>query len=122
MGRLGRMYRDGKGVEKDLDKAIEWMRKATKDGNKWIIIEFFNTLWIQNKVEYDEEAVSMLIPLSEKKDVDALERLSWAYFYGRGVDKDLDVAIKFMREATIQSPRLNEELQKMLNLVSTGTI
>ena len=26
--RLGRAYRDGKGVEKDLDKAAEWMRKA----------------------------------------------------------------------------------------------
>jgi lipopolysaccharide cholinephosphotransferase len=35
MGRLGRAYRDGKGVEKDLNKAIEWMRKASEQGLSW---------------------------------------------------------------------------------------
>ena len=34
MGRLGRAYRDGKGVPQDLDKAAEWMRKAA-DKNVW---------------------------------------------------------------------------------------
>ena len=28
------MYRDGKGVPKDLKKAIEWYRKAAEHGNR----------------------------------------------------------------------------------------
>jgi TPR repeat protein len=31
---LGRMYRDGKGVEKDLDKAAEWMRKMSNNNGR----------------------------------------------------------------------------------------
>ncbi len=35
MGRLGRAYREGRGVEKDLDKAAEWMRKAADKNIPW---------------------------------------------------------------------------------------
>ena len=35
MARLGRAYRDGRGVEKDIDKAISWMHKAAKINFKW---------------------------------------------------------------------------------------
>lgn len=31
----GRAYRDGNGVEKDLDKAEEWMEKAMNNGLLW---------------------------------------------------------------------------------------
>lgn len=34
-GRLGRMYRDGRGVDKDLNKASEWMRKAADQDLAW---------------------------------------------------------------------------------------
>ncbi len=40
MGRLGRAYRDGKGVEQDLDKAAEWMRKAAEKNVGWAKIEY----------------------------------------------------------------------------------
>ena len=35
MGRLGRAYRDGKGVGKDLGKAAEWMGKAAGKSVNW---------------------------------------------------------------------------------------
>ena len=35
MGRLGRAYRDGKGVGKDLGKAAEWIRKAAGKSANW---------------------------------------------------------------------------------------
>ncbi len=41
MGRLARMYRDGKGVEKDLNKAIELMRQAADS----------NILWAKNELD-----------------------------------------------------------------------
>ena len=35
MGRLGRAYRDGKGVERDLNEAANWMRKAAEKKVSW---------------------------------------------------------------------------------------
>ena len=35
-GRIGRAYRDGKGVEKDLAKASEWMKKAADQKLWWV--------------------------------------------------------------------------------------
>ena len=32
---VGRQYRDGKGVQQDLDKAAEWMRKAADKNVGW---------------------------------------------------------------------------------------
>jgi TPR repeat protein len=34
MNNLGLMYDDGRGVEQDREKAIEWYRKAVKAGSK----------------------------------------------------------------------------------------
>ena len=33
--RLGEMYYDGKGVEKDYKKAFEWYLKAAEQGHEW---------------------------------------------------------------------------------------
>ena len=35
MGRVGRAYRDGKGVEKNIEKALYWMKKASEQNPKW---------------------------------------------------------------------------------------
>jgi TPR repeat protein len=39
MGRLGRAYRDGMGVPKDLEKSAQWFRRALDHGAKWVIDE-----------------------------------------------------------------------------------
>jgi hypothetical protein len=115
MIRLGRMYRDGKGVEKDLDKAIEWMRKATKSGNKWIYIEFVDTLWRRKSPQDLQEAIVILTPLSKEGDPEAMERLSVAYYEGKGVNKNLDLAIEWMSKAVNQIPRLKSKLNEMIS-------
>jgi TPR repeat protein len=35
MGRLGRAYREGRGVEQNPEKAAEWMRKAAGKNVGW---------------------------------------------------------------------------------------
>ena len=42
MGRLGRAYRDGKGVPQDMNKAAEWMRKAADKNIRWAKNELFD--------------------------------------------------------------------------------
>ncbi|MCB5279970.1 MAG: hypothetical protein LHW59_10680 [Candidatus Cloacimonetes bacterium] len=41
MGFFGSMYRDGRGVKRDLDKAAEWMRKAADKNVGWAKNELF---------------------------------------------------------------------------------
>ena len=45
IAELGRCYRDGKGVGKDLVKAAEWMRKAADQDLGWAKNELFDILW-----------------------------------------------------------------------------
>jgi|GEM_PF-7077324 len=60
MGRLARIYRDGKGVDKDLDLAAEWMRKAADGNVGWAKNELFDILSKKNnndKIDTDKKHV-----------------------------------------------------------------
>ncbi len=99
MGRLGRMYRDGKGVERDLDEAIKWMRKAADKNVGWAKNELFDILWKIDTPEAHEEMISVATEFAEKGDGNAMGRLGRMYRDGKGVERDLDEAIKWMRKA-----------------------
>ncbi len=55
MGRLGRAYRDGKGVERNLSMAADWMRKAKDKNVPWAEWELMGILWKTATVEAYEE-------------------------------------------------------------------
>ena len=99
MGRLGRAYRDGKGVEKDLDKAAEWMRKAADKDVDWAKNELFDILWRIGTPESYEEMISVVTEFADKGDGNAMGRLGRAYRDGKGVEKDLNKAAEWMRKA-----------------------
>jgi len=99
MGNLGRMYRDGKGVEKDLEKAAEWMRKAAVAGVKWANIELSDILLKMNTPESLGEMIDIIIPLAESGDGRAMNQLARVYRDGKGVEKDLEKAAEWMRKS-----------------------
>ncbi|NCB44210.1 MAG: hypothetical protein EOM59_16575, partial [Clostridia bacterium] len=98
---LARMYRDGKGVERDLDKAIELMRDAQRRGVPWARNELFDMLWKHGSNDF-MEAFKVICPTSAAGDPEAMARLSKMYHDGRGVERDLDKAIELMRNAAIK--------------------
>jgi TPR repeat protein len=98
MGRLGRMYRDGKGVEKDLDKAIEWMRKAAKRNTVWES-ELINMLWKRGTPDDLAELKSVVENGAAEGKAYAFLWIGRMYRDGKGVEKDLDQAIEWMRRA-----------------------
>ena len=97
--RLARMYRDGKGTKKDVDKAIEFMRIASNNGNRWAKNELFDMLWKRNGEEDLKEAYEVAFKHSSDGDAGANGRLARAYRDGKGVSEDLDKAIRHMRIA-----------------------
>lgn len=96
---VARCYRDGKGVEKDLDKAAEWMRKAKNQGLKWADGELFGILWRINTPESMFEALEFGMPLAESGVKELQGWIARCYREGRGVEKDLDKATEWMRKA-----------------------
>ncbi len=97
-GLLGRAYRDGKGVNKDLEKSRRWMKKAS-DGRVWYASnELFDILWMIGTPESYEEAY--LTMLSAKDNSGSIGRLGRAYRDGKGVNKDLEKAAELMKKAS----------------------
>jgi len=97
--RISLMYLNGKGVEKDLDKAADWMRKASQRLGGWSYNELFDILWKINTSESLSEMISVAQNAAEKGDGHAMLRLGRAYREGMGVEKDLDKAADWMRKA-----------------------
>ena len=114
-GFLARMYRDGKGVEKDLDKAIELMSIASSGIQKWPKNELAELLVKRGTQEDFSKALEINLELSATGDLSATGRLARMYRDGKGVEKDLDKAIELMKKAAeseLSWPK--KELSEML--------
>ncbi len=68
MNYLGRAYRDGKGVSKDLIKSAEWMRKSADAGTPWAESELLEVLWAIGDESSINEMISVARKLSETGD------------------------------------------------------
>ena len=111
---LARMYRDGKGVEKDLDKAIDMMRKTAEKIQGWSRNELVDMLWKRGTPEDFEEMKSVAETAAGEGDIGAMGRLGRMYRDGKGVEKDLDKAIEWMRKAAEKNPIWNREIQELI--------
>ncbi|MBO4568903.1 MAG: SEL1-like repeat protein, partial [Candidatus Methanomethylophilaceae archaeon] len=103
-GYIARMYRDGKGVEKDLRTAARWMRKAVNAKLEWAPLELFDILWVINEPEYDRGLLGLARPGAEAESIPFMGRLGRMYRYGRGVDQDLHIAVKWLSKAADLDP------------------
>ena len=99
MGRLGRAYRDGKGVNKDLEIAAEWFRKASATGLGWTKNSLFDTLWEIGTPEAYSEMIQVATDFAAKGDGGAMGRLGRAYRDGRGVNKNVKKASEWYKKA-----------------------
>ena len=113
-GFLGRIYRDGKGVEKDLHVAAEWYRKAVEYGVEWAPLELFDVIWTFDDRKQDLELLGLARPLAEAGNVSAMGRLGRMYHRGRGVPKDYLLARRWLRRAVERDSAWFPELYQTL--------
>ncbi len=85
-GRMGRAYRDGRGVQKNLDAAAEWMLKSAKMGCDWAKVEYFDILWEMNTPESLKAMMEYAQSESEKGNIVLRERMAKAYIEVKGAD------------------------------------
>ncbi|MCQ2069986.1 MAG: hypothetical protein MJZ68_02530 [archaeon] len=99
---LGRAYRMGKGVEKDLDKALVCMRTAYRNHVKGSAKELFEILWRIETPETDNELREMVDNGLKWDEPGFLARRGKMRLYGRAVEKDLDGAVEdFVRAESL---------------------
>ena len=99
MVRLGKLYYEGKGVEKNIDESIRWMRAAAEKNSAWAKNELIGIL-IQRCNDGDlEEAHNLCLDLVAKEDTAGMVRLGKLYYEGKGVEKNIDESIRWMRAA-----------------------
>jgi len=113
-GRFARAYRDGKGVKKNLDKAIELMRNSADKNIEWATVELFDMLWKRGTDKDFEEAFQLVSTPHFVRDNRIVIRLAKAYRCGRGTKKDLDKSIEIMREVTKIEGKWTNELSDIL--------
>ena len=98
--QLGTMYGGGLGVEKDVQKAFEYYKRAYEHGwytafNKygWCLTNNFGT-----ENDYDL-AYKVFMEGDEKGIDDCTANVGWCYQNGRGVAKNMDKAKEYYKKA-----------------------
>ena len=115
MGRLGRMYRRGKGVKKDLNKATEWMEQAMEKKVSWAEKEFIDIALEGKSKSYYKKAHKVCLASAEKGDGGAMGRIGRMYRDGKGVGKNREKAIHWMQRAADKGvPWAKNELTDIL--------
>lgn len=89
--KCGYLYELGKGVPKDVDKALEYYKRAAKRGFKFAVIKYYE-LW-KDRGSLDAKFRYYKLK-AQDGDVDAIYNLGRCYEDGVGVERDRGLAIQ----------------------------
>ena len=100
MWNLAKFYRDGTGVEKDIEKSLQLFVQAAEEGCKGAIEDLASMYRYGKEVEINgEEAVKWYKMAVDKGDNDHLLDLAQLYLDGIIVNKDADLALHYYKQA-----------------------
>ncbi len=99
MGLLGRMYRDGIGIESNVDEALKWFKCAYDANLNWASIEYIDLLIRRGTNDDKLDAFKICKKEAERGNAGAMGRLARMYRDGFGTDADINLSIKWMKKA-----------------------
>jgi hypothetical protein len=100
---LGACYYVGRGVEKDQDQAVEWLRKSAERGNASAQTGLGGCYLQGVGVEKDQaKAVELFRKSAEQGNALAQRALAWRYMSGEGVEQDHATAVEWFRKSAEQ--------------------
>jgi TPR repeat protein len=104
---LGLLHLSGQGVEKDLNRAIEWLRQGAAQGNSFAQNKLGEQYKIGEGVQRDYAQALKWFKLSADQGYDAAQaNLGQLYQFGLGITADEDEAIKWFKLASEQGHTL----------------
>jgi hypothetical protein len=104
---LGLLYTQGKETENSREKALYWFKKAAEQGHEQAKsrLEFSEDeeLLAEAQRAYDNKefkrSFQIILPLAEKGIMKAQLMVSGQYYFGEGVEKDLEKAVFWLEKA-----------------------
>ena len=119
--RMSIVYRDGYGVDQDLDEAIEWMQKASDAGSEKGAWNLFNLL-LQRDGPGDRKRMFELVNAFEGTGSNAMTiLLAESYVEGYGTDVNVDKALELLSKVDRESSKKNEiKYKAVLKALQSG--
>ncbi len=114
---LGRMFFNGKGVEKDVFRAREYYEKAPDVD--WAVSELIGILWNMGTKESVSEMLIIAQPLADRGHRNAIAHIAKAFRYGKGVNRDLNAAADLMRKIYSGNAGWTRDLADILEAIGT---
>ena len=100
MCKLGEMYRDGDGVEANLEEARSWYGKAGEAGHAYAYLWLADSYYFPNYGTQDyDKAFEYYSKAAELGSPDAMGNLGVMYGSGRGVEQDYEKAAQWYEKA-----------------------
>lgn len=107
---LGQMYRNGQGVEKNLQEAVNWYREAASRNNR---LAQYNLGWLydtgEGVAQNSEEAMAWYAKAARLGDPYAPFNIGAAYYRGRDVPRNPENALFWFEVAIVNG---NEKARK----------
>ena len=97
---MGVLYYEGHGVNKNLDEALAWFRKAADSEHPTAMFNLGVAYWEGRGLSQNyAQAVDWWERAAESGDVASQYNLGLAYYLGKGAQKDLDQARNWLTQA-----------------------
>ncbi len=98
---IGVSYRTGIVKPIDLSLSINWLKKAISCSGspRWYYYELVTTLYLCNTEKADQKILEIIKPLAEIEDPTSFGWLGRMYYNGRGLNKDVDLGLKYLKYA-----------------------
>lgn len=98
-GWVSRLYKDGLGVEKDLNKSIELLTELAESGNGWAVNMYTDLLLARGQGADYQKAYEICVRQCDKNDPWSIGRLARMYRDGIAVEIDTRTAFEMMLTA-----------------------
>ena len=117
---LARLYRDGKGVEKDISKALELFERAYSKSDVWC--DEYADILLKRGTDEDYAIASELLKINANNGRPwALGNLARLYRDGKGVEKDISKALELFERAYLEDDVWGPEYLGVLIWKSDGS-
>ena len=109
MDRIGTMYADGEGIEKNISKAIEWYKQSVSEGGLTSLYNLGLVYKCENNINESKRWFSMAL---NEGDTEASVELAKLY-----LDNDVNKAISYLKIALLDNDLIldvREEAESLL--------
>ena len=113
MFKLGSLYLNGKGVEKNIELGLHYLNNAIDGGNSFAKVTLADFYADSTNSRYNITKAIQLYKDCIKNDSDSysMSRLGSIYLFGHGVDKDEALGLKYLNDAVANG---NEHAKKTI--------